>query len=160
MEFKKPIPGDQIIGLSAAVLVFLSVFHWLGATGTVQGPAASTLYVRAGTAWSFTLTAIAVLLGLVLLGYVVARSLGVNLPSRVGNATLGQIVLGVAGVAFLFVLIKFFAGSSLSIPSRVTGLPVTVTESHKLGIDIGLLATGGLVVGALFSLQAEQLETS
>jgi len=161
MEFQKPIPGDQIIGLSAVILVFVSLFHWLGATGTVRsGPAGSPLYVRAASAWGFAVTALAVLLGLVLLGYVVARSLGVDLPDRVGSATLGQIVVGIAGAALFFVLIKIVAGSSLSIPSTVAGAPVTITKSRKFGIYAGLLAAGGLVVGALLSLQAERQGTT
>jgi hypothetical protein len=57
VELKKPIPGDQIIGLSAIVLFLFSFVHWLGATGTVKVAATTTpLFAGAGSAWDFTLT--------------------------------------------------------------------------------------------------------
>lgn len=162
MELKKPIPGDQLIGLGAIILFLVSFFHWLGAMGTVRGgQTASALYVGAGSAWDFTLTTFAVLLGLALLGYVILRVVDVDLPTKIGSATLGQVVLGVAGAAFVLVFIKLLAGPNAStIPSTVAGLPVTVTKTRKFGIYAGLVATGALAVGAFLSLQAEQLSGS
>jgi hypothetical protein len=96
-----------------------------------------------------------VLLGLVLLGYVILRVVGVDLPTTVGSVTLGQIVLGIAGAALLFVLIKVIAGATpAAIPSTSA---VTITKTRKFGIYVGLLSTAGLFVGAILSLQAEQL---
>jgi len=159
MELKKPIPGDQLIGLGAIVLFLVSFFHWLGAVGTIRsGEAAGAL---SGSAWGFTLTTFAVLLGLALLGYVILRVVDVDLPTKIGSATLGQVVLGVAGAAFVLVFIKLLAGPNVStIPSTVAGLPVTVTKTRNFGIYAGLVATGALAVGAFLSLQAEQLSGS
>ena len=156
MELKRPIPGDQLIGLGAVVLFLVSFFHWLGATGTLRS--GETAAAFSGSAWSFALTTVAVLLGLALLAYVVLRAASVELPAKVGNATLGQIVLGVAGLAFVLVLVKTLAGPNAStIPSTIAGLPVTITKTRDFGIYAGLVATGALVVGAFLSFQAEQL---
>ncbi len=103
------------------------------------------------SAWHFTITLLAVLLGLVMLAYVVMKALGVEIPAKFGNVTLAQILLGVAAVAFLFVLIKVIAGPNVPGTSRWRG--TGISKSRKFGIFIGLLATIGLVAGAFLNFQ-------
>lgn len=144
MDLNKLSRGDSIIGISAIVLFIFSFFKWLGFNfkGTVFNLSASA------SAWHFTLTLLAVLLGLVMLAYVVMKALGVEIPSKFGSVTLAQILLGIAAVAFLFVLIKVIVG-----PNAGVTLPPTITKSRKLGIFVGLAATIGLVVGAYLNFQ-------
>ena len=111
MDLSKLTPGDQVIGISGIVLLLFSFFSWLGATVSV-GARGLAGFSASGSdnAWGFTLTLIAVLIGLVLVAYVVAKAAGVEIPDKFGSVTLAQILLGLAAVAFLFVLIKIIAG--------------------------------------------------
>ena len=109
MDLNKLSRGDQVIGVSAIVLFIFSFFNWLGFTGKAGLVTASVSW----SAWHFTITLLAVLLGLVMLAYVVLKALGVEIPAKFGNVTLAQILLGVAAVAFLFVLIKVIAGPNV-----------------------------------------------
>jgi hypothetical protein len=141
MDLNKLTTGDQIIGVSGIVLFIFSFLNWLG-----YNPPGHT-----ASAWHFTLSLLAVLLGLVLLAYVVLKAVGVEIPGKFGSVTLAQIVLGIAAVAFLFVLIKVIVG-----PSAGVTLPTGITKSRKFGIFVGLLATIGLVVGAFLNFQGER----
>ncbi len=156
MDLNKLTPGDQIIGVSGIVLFIVSFFNWLGATASVGGSRAlpgGFSASGADSAWGFTLTLLAVLLGLVLLAYAVLKLVGVEMPSTFGSITLAQVVVGIAAVAFLFVLIKLIAGPNINTGSFGG---VTVSKTRKLGIYIGLLCTIGLVAGAVMNLRAEQ----
>lgn len=156
----KLTPGDQIIGVSGIVLFVFSFFDWLGATASFSGngnlPGGITASA-ADNAWGFTLTLLAVLLGLALLTYVVLKAAGVGMRSSFGSVTLAQVILGVAAVAFLFVLIKLIAGPNINTGSFAG---VTISKSRKFGIFIGLIATIGLVVGAFLNVQADQSSTA
>ncbi len=135
--------GDQIIGVSGIVLFIFSFFDWLGAK--VPGTAIS----GADSAWGFTLTLIAVLIGIAMLVYVVLKAMGVDMPN-LGNVTWAQVLLVAAGIAFLFVLIKLIAGPHID----TAGFDVNIDKTRKFGIFIGLIATAGLVFGAWLNYQA------
>jgi hypothetical protein len=158
MDLKKLTQGDQIIGVSGIVLFIISFFNWLGysVSGVRSLPGVPTS--ASATAWHFTLTLLAVLLGLALLAYVVLKAVGVEMPSTFGSITLAQVVLGVAAVAFLFVLIKVIAGPNGITTGSVGG--VTVSKTRKFGIFVGLIATIGLVAGAFLNFRAEQSSSS
>ena len=85
------------------------------------------------------------------------KAAGVEIPPKYGSVTLAQVVLGVAAVAFLFVLIKLIAGPNINTGSFGG---VSVSKTRKFGIFVGLLATIGLVAGAFLNFQAEQSSTS
>ncbi len=150
MDLNKLSRGDTVIGISAIVLFIFSFFNWLGAkvtTGPLSGEVAKS-------AWSFNLTLLAVLLGLVMLAYVVMKALGVEIPDKFGSVTLAQILLVVAAVAFLFVLIKLIVGPNITTGTVSFGSTVTnVSKTRKFGIFVGLLATIGLVAGAFLNFQ-------
>jgi len=147
MDLNKLTRGDQVIGVSAIVLFIFSFFNWLGFTGKAGLVTGSVSW----SAWHFTITLLAVLLGLVMLAYVVMKALGVEIPAKFGSVTLAQILLGVAAVAFLFVLIKVIAGPN--VPGGFSLGGTGITKSRKFGIFIGLLATIGLVAGAFLNFQ-------
>jgi uncharacterized membrane protein len=156
MDLNRLTQGDQIIGVSGIVLFIFSFFSWLGAKASVGGGAAGS-FSASDSAWGFTLTLIAVLLGLALLAYVVLKAAGVEIPSNFGSVTAAQVVLGIAAVAFLFVLIKLIAGPNINTGSFGS---VTVSKTRKFGIFVGLLATIGLVAGAFLNVRAEQSNSS
>jgi len=151
MDLDKLTRGDQIIGVSGIVLFIVSFFSWLGIS--VSGLARAGLGGSASkSAWSFPLTLLAVLIGLAMLAYVVLKLADVKLP-QLGSVTWSQVLLALAGIAFLFVLIKIITGPSgwdgFSIPSQVS-------KDRKIGIFLGLIATAGLVAGAFLNFQEEQ----
>src|SRR5689334_3321368 len=142
MDINKLTTGDKIIGVSGVLLFIFSFFKWLGVKVSARGVEIAS---ASKSAWSFTLTLIAVLIGIVLVAYVVAKAAGVDMP-KLGSVTWGQVVLVLAAIAFLFILIKLIAG-----PSIDTGGIAGVDKTRKIGIFLGLIASGGMVAGAFLN---------
>jgi hypothetical protein len=153
MDLNKLTRGDQVIGISGSVLFIFSVLDWLGATVSVGGGRIAGFSASgADNAWGFTLPLLAVLIGIAMVAYVVLKAVGVEIPDKFGSVTLAQILLGLAAVAFLFVLIKVIVGPNLgSVPTGIS-----VSKDRKFGIFVGLLATAGLVAGAFLNFQESQ----
>jgi hypothetical protein len=139
MDINRLTLGDKVIGVSGILLFIFSFFKWLWVKVSLKG---ITEAEASKGAWSFTLTLLAVLIGIALVAYVAMKAGGVKLP-QLGSVTWGQIVLGLALVSFLFILIKVIAG-----PSIDTGGFSGVDKTRKIGIYLGLIASAGMVVGA------------
>lgn len=136
MDINKLNTGEKVIGISGILLLIFSFFPWLGFSA---GP-----FSASKSAWTFTLCWLAVVLGILMAGYVVAKAAGVDMPD-LGNLRWAHILLGVAIVAFLFILIKVIVGPSTNgVDLSGTG----VSKDRKIGIFLGLLASIGLVAGA------------
>jgi hypothetical protein len=133
--------GEKVIGVSGILLFVFSFFNWLGVS--VSGSSSFGLSASK-SAWGFPLLLIAVLLGVVMVGIVVAKAFGAELPA-LGSVTWSQVLLGIAAVVFLFILIKLIVG-----PSNWEGasIPSAVSKDRKIGIFLGLIASIGLVAGA------------
>jgi uncharacterized membrane protein len=87
---------------------------------------------------------LAVVLGVLMAAYVIAKAAGVDVPD-LGNLRWAHVLLGVAIVVFLFILIKLIVGPSTGgVDISGTG----VSKDRKIGIFLGLLASIGLVAGA------------
>jgi hypothetical protein len=128
--------GEKVIGVSGILLLIFSFFPWLGFS--YAGFSASK------SAWTFTLCWLAVVLGVLMAGYVIAKAAGVDVPD-LGNVKWAHVLLGVAIVAFVFILIKVIVGPSTGgVDISGTG----VSKDRKVGIFLGLLASIGLVAGA------------
>ncbi len=153
MDLNRLTRGDQVIGISGIVLFIFSFFDWLGATVSVGARGIAGFSASgADNAWGFTLPLLAVLIGIALVVYVVLKAAGVEIPDKFGSITLAQIVLGLAAIAFLFVLIKVIVGPNLgSVPNGIN-----VSKDRKFGIFVGLIATAGLVAGAFLNFQESQ----
>ena len=136
MDINKLNTGEKVIGVSGILLLIFSFFPWLGFS--YAGFSASK------SAWTFTLCWLAVVLGVLMAGYVVAKAAGVEMPD-LGNVKWAHVLLGVALVAFLFILIKVIVGPSTN---GVSLAGTGVSKDRKIGIFLGLLASIGLVAGA------------
>jgi hypothetical protein len=134
LDINKLNTGEKVIGISGILLLIFSFFPWLGYSA---GP-----FSASKSAWTFTLCWLAVVLGVLMAGYVIAKAAGVDLPD-LGNMRWAHILLGVAIVVFLFILIKVIVG-----PSGVDLAGTGVSKDRKIGIFLGLLASIGLVAGA------------
>jgi hypothetical protein len=136
LDINKLNTGEKVIGVSGVLLLIFSFFPWLGFS--YAGFSASK------SAWTFTLCWLAVVLGVLMAGLVIAKAAGVDLP-ELGSVKWAHILLGVAIVVFLFILIKVIVGPSTNgVDLSGTG----VSKDRKIGIFLGLLASIGLVAGA------------
>jgi hypothetical protein len=143
LDLNKLNTGEKVIGVSGVLLLVFSFFPWLGFS--YGGLSTSS------SAWSFTLCWLAVILGALLAGLVIAKAAGLDVP-ELGNVKWAHIILGVAVVVFLFILIKVIVGPSTNGVS-LTG--TGVSKDRKVGIFLGLLASIGLLAGAY--LNAKEL---
>jgi hypothetical protein len=136
LDINKLNTGEKVIGVSGILLLIFSFFPWLGFSA---GP-----FSASKSAWTFTLCWLAVILGVLMAGWVIAKAAGVDMPD-LGNVRWAHILLGVAIVAFVFILIKVIVGPSTNgVDLSGTG----VSKDRKIGIYLGLLASIGLVAGA------------
>jgi hypothetical protein len=150
MDLNKLTTGDRVIAISGIVLFIFSWFDWLGVkvnAGPVEASAADS-------GWGFTLTLIAILLGIAMVVLVALKAFGVELPD-LGGVSWGQVLLVMGVVAFVFVLIKLIAG-----PNIDTGGFGNVDKTRKFGIFIGLIATAGLAVGGYLRFQEDKSGSS
>jgi hypothetical protein len=147
MDLNKLTTGDRVIAISGIVLFIFSFFNWLGAEASAGGFSVS----QAKSAWSFTLTLIAVLIGIAMVVIVALKAFDVKLPDLGGTSwSLVLLVMGV--VAFAFVLIKLIAGPNID----TGGFNVDVSKTREFGIFVGLIATAGLAVGGWLLFQADK----
>jgi hypothetical protein len=128
--------GEKVIGVSGILLFVFSFFPWLGFS--YAGFSASK------SAWTFTLCWLAVVIGILMAGIVIAKAAGMDIP-ELGSVKWAHILLGAAIVAFVFILIKVIVGPSTGgVDISGTG----VSKDRKIGIFLGLIGSAGLVAGA------------
>jgi hypothetical protein len=118
--------GPERLILIGGLLFFIDSFlPWYGVGGSVGG-------FRFGfniKGWSAGgLSVIAILLGLAATLLVLASTVGMQLPVQ----TTGQLLLGLCGGAFLFVLLRF----------------ITQTSASKYGLYLAIVFTGIMTFGA------------
>jgi hypothetical protein len=148
MDLNRLTMGDRVIAISGIVLFIASFFNWLGAK-VDQGPFE---VCDAKSGWGFTLTLIAILIGIAMVVLVALKAFDVKLPEMSGQLTWGTILLIMGVVAFVFVLIKLIAGPNLGDADDIPG----VEKTREIGIFIGLIATAGLAVGGYLRFQEDK----
>ncbi len=167
MSFNRLTRGDRVILVAGSVLVVVSVFHWLGAritriAGKTQG--LGDRYAFTHSAWGYTVTLIAVLLGIAMLVYEVMKLLGVEVPDRFGPVSVGQVMLGLGAISLVLVLSKVAVGSrvelaSFGLPNLPSGLSkalgLSVQKTRSLASFVGLGAAAGLFLGGLLKFREE-----
>jgi hypothetical protein len=134
--YARPLPsgglwaaGERITWVSALVLALSSFMDWYAGSGV--GVKLAVIGWHSGI-----LGKLVFFVGVAVLGIVVARELGVELPASVPESL---VVLGLGALAAIFVLIRV-----ISIPDSV--LPA---DGRGIGIWISLLAALGVIAGGL-----------
>ena len=159
-------PGEQLIGVSGVLLLFVSFLPWLGGritSLTIQGRTfPTTQYHFSHAASGYAVTFLAVVLGLLALSLVGLKLAGVPLTGWPGGLTEGRLLVSLGGVAFLLVLAKLVTGAtvdpaSFSLPSTAgLALQIAFVETRAFGVYAGLLTTAGLAVGGVLVLRGER----
>jgi multisubunit Na+/H+ antiporter MnhF subunit len=144
MDLNKLTTADRVIAISGIVLFVFSFFDWLGFKSKIGDISDGK------NAWGFTLTLIAVLIGIAMVVIVALKATDVKLPD-LGGTSWGLVLLIMGAVAFAFVLIKLIAG-----PNVPDFAESAVDGTRKFGIFIGLIATAGLAVGGYLEFQADK----
>jgi hypothetical protein len=151
MDLNRLTRGDQIMGISGIVLIIFSFFDWFAIGGDVGDALDAAGADTGGSAWDFTLTTIAVLIGIALTVYVLLKAFGVDYPA-LGSVSWAQIVLVAAVVCFAFVVIKLIVGVDVD----TGGVDVDVDVDRKIGLFVGTVASAGLAAGAFLNFQEER----
>jgi hypothetical protein len=171
MHWNRLTRGDQVVVAGGVVLVVASVFPWLGAritriAGKTQG--VGNHYSFTHNAWGYTVTLIAVLLGIALLVYEVLKLLGLDVPDRFGPLSAGQVMLSLGTMSLVLVLTKVAVGSrvelaSFGLPNLPSGLGkvlgLSVQKTRSLASFVGLGAATGLFLGGLLKLREDHPAT-
>ncbi|HEY8216388.1 MAG TPA: hypothetical protein VIH82_04580 [Acidimicrobiia bacterium] len=127
-----------LIGL--AVFFFaISFLDWLGLSAHAGAFEASA----ASDAWGFPVCAIAVLIGVLVTVPAVLRLNGVHVPTIV--------IVGMCGIAFSLVLIKFIAGMDFD----SSGFRVAVEKTREVGIYLALVTSGAMTAVAVLEFVTE-----
>jgi hypothetical protein len=127
--------GEMLTWLSGLVLALSAFTGWY--VGSTEGPTIAVIGWHTGTLGKLVFVA-----GIAVLGLVVLRAAGIELPAMVPESLL-VIVLG--SVATVFVLIRL-----ISIPDKF--LPAT---GRGIGIWISLLASVAVIVAGLLRATEE-----
>ena len=150
IDLSKLSMGDKVIGVSGIALFIFSFFKWLGGKAEVKGV---TAYSTSSSAWSFTVTLLAVLIGIAMVAIVVLKLLDIKLP-ELGSVTWGQVMLGMGGLVVLLVVIKVLAGQGNVSTGNIAGY--SVTKTRKIGAYLGVLASAGLAYGGFLKFKEEK----
>lgn len=148
MDLNRLTMGDRVIAISGIILFIFSFFDWLGAKFE-RGPIELS---DAKSGWGWTLTLIAILLGIAMVVLVALKAFDVKMPDLGGQFTWGTLLLIMGVVAFVFVLIKLIAGPNLPDGAEAAGYEKT----REFGIFVGLVATAGLAVGGYLRFQEDK----
>lgn len=143
VDINKLTRGEQVISVSAIVLIIFSFIKWYGIdvgggeVGGVEIPGASF----SANGWDRTLGMFAVIFAIVMLAQILASKFGnVNMPD-LGSVTWGQVHLGLGAAAAVFVIICFFDDGG---------------ADKKFGLFVSIVAALGLAVGGYLKFQEEK----
>lgn len=154
-------PGERLIGVGGLVLFAVSFFPWFsGRISTlrvngVKEPAGP--YHVSGSAWSYTLTLVAVLLGVSMLVYVGFRVLGLDAPE---TDTPGRVLAALGALSFFFIVIKLIVGANITVAtfgipdtSGLGAVQIGITKTREFGIYAGAVASAALAYGGYLTLR-------
>jgi hypothetical protein len=147
VDLTKLTMGDKVIAGSGIALFIFSFFNWLGVEVN-NGPFNAS---ESKSGWGFTLTLIAILIGIAMVVLVALKAFGVDLPA-LGSVTWGLVLLVMGSVAFVFVLIKVIVGPNLGNAADIPG----VDKTRGIGIFLGLIATAGLAAGGYLRFKEDK----
>jgi hypothetical protein len=141
VDLNKLTTADKIIAASGIVLFIAYFLPWFTADAGIVSVDAT------GGDVGFFWATLPMLLGLVAAGIVIATKLfDVKLPDL--PAPLGQILLGIGGLAAVLVVLKLLIGEDAD-GAEALGIDV----SRSFGIFLAALAAIGLAVGGFLKMQ-------
>ena len=154
-------PGERLIGLGGVALFAVSFLDWLGGristlrVNGVREPAGP--YHVTGNAWSYSLTLVAVLLGVSMLVYVGFRALGFDAPD---SDAPGRVLTVLGTLAFVLIVIKLFIGPNITVAtfgipdtSGLGTVQIVITKTREVGIYAGTVASAALALGGYLTLR-------
>ncbi len=163
MDVRQLSPGEQLIGVSGVALFGVSFLDWLGARITklsVPGQSQSfpsSAYHFADNAWAHGATFLAVMIGLLMLGYVALRLGGLEPPR---SAVTGRVLVGLGVLALVLVIGQVLAGphvdlAAFGLPSSANlgGVHISFMKTRGPGAYAGIVATAGLAGGGYLVLR-------
>jgi hypothetical protein len=152
--------GERIVLIASAILVVTSILPlWASYGATVKGGGVDQSSSESLTVWSDAynfVPKLAILLGLIALGFVIARAVGasINLPAGVG-----LIYVGLGGVATLLLLLTvLFGPRELGFESsgfKAFGVEASFDVSRGILLFVGLVLAAAIAVGGYLHLQDE-----
>ena len=163
MDLDRLTVGERLVGAGAVALLAVSFLHWLGGRITkieLSGrsiPVSS--YHFAHPAWGYTVTALAVVVGMGLLFYVALVALDVPVLTRFAPRSVARLVAVLGGVTFVLVLFKVAVGADVGLATF--GLPstsgvairVSFTKTRQVGAYLGLVASAAIAAGGILNLR-------
>jgi hypothetical protein len=163
VDVRQLSPGEQLIGVSGVALFVVSFLDWVGAritTLTIQGRSQSlpsSAYRFSDNAWAHPATFLAVLIGVLMLGYVALRLVGLEPPR---SAVTARILAGLGLLALVLVIGQLLAGphvdlAAFGLPSSANlgGVHISFVKTRSPGAYAGLVATAGLAGGGYLVLR-------
>lgn len=139
MDMSKLSTGDKVIAGSGLALLIFSFFPWFSYDA---GPFGSV----SQSGWHFFVTGIVpVLLGLIMIGWIVATKLAeIELPEL--PVPQGLLLLGMGGAAAILIILRLLIGGDDA---------GTDLLERSFGLFLSLLAAIGLAAGAFLNFQAD-----
>ncbi len=142
VDLSKLNTGEKLVAGGGIALLIFSFFPWLGFS---VGP-----FDSSGSAWSFTLCWIAVVLGVVAAGIAIVKLFDVNKP-ELGAVTWTQVLFVLTAISVVLILIKLIVGPGTG-GYDISG--TGISKERKIGIFLGLIAAAVQFAGAYMASAA------
>jgi uncharacterized membrane protein YhaH (DUF805 family) len=149
MEIDKLSTGEKVSAVSAVLLFIFMFFDWFGAKVSGVGGFSGEVPGAHVNAWqAFGVIDIILLIAIVCaLGVAVIRLTDADLEPPV---SLNTIVAALGALAVVLVLYRI-----IDPPGGGHAFGVTVDVTRKLGVFLGLIASGGIAYGGYLAMQEE-----
>lgn len=170
MDFDRLSRGERIVGISGLLLVAFSFIDWLGlrASSTAQQFGVPLSAEDWKSAWSFPVTTLAVVIGLVMVALVTLKLLGANLRDP-GPFAWGQVMFAMGSAALLLIVVKLAVGPAEWSFKGSESLDLDVVERlcrglgncdefsvvRGVGIILGCISALGLAIGGYLCNQED-----
>ncbi|MEX0664061.1 MAG: hypothetical protein WD598_04735 [Acidimicrobiia bacterium] len=144
VDIKKLSRGEQLICVSGIVLLIFSFFKWYKVDDAIDTQG----FDPGINGWDTTLGWLAVLVGIVMVGQILASKFGNMNVDAPGSVTWGQIHLGLGVVALLFLTIRL-----IDVPGA---FGFDEAFDRAIGLFVSFVAAVGLALGGYLKFQEEK----
>ena len=163
MDLDRLTLGERLVGVGAAVLVATSPLHWLGGRITKITLSSRSIPVNSyhftHNAWGYTVTGLAVLIGIGLLLYVAVLPLDLPALAHFSPRSTARPVATFGVLTFVLVLLKVAAGANVGLASfglpSTSGVAISVSfaKTRQVGAYLGLAASAAIAAGGILNLR-------